>query len=543
MRSNKMLQGRKQSIVKFAVAGAVASLLGAATVASAATPPPANQTDNQFFDWFVNGTPGYLASPFLTDANAGSVNAFLLSQANSGKPLAVKIMAPISNATSNLIFNNSKYNVSYVLGDVETGANSVNDLKELAEQVRFVNGANNGTKTNSHNAFIGNFGFSGIPSDKTHPANYKKDKKDKHSFAGFNNGDFASAKLNMAMPELYPGSPSQRNLAAGNLSSPNIRSGLFAVPIVRLSQTTVNAADTTQVVPYIARFNNWNNLALDTDRNASNGYKFVPGQAIPAGGGFPALTAAQTTDQMLSRRDFAAQVAHYRLRGADSYVAFDGGVQGYLQDQKRSDAKAGWTLPQIDQIFNAADAKILIGADTDYKNGKDKKDINGNIVIDGKDTPIENAGALFSGVYSLTLQKMEVLLSNMDDEAHDLTLPSKIAGFDLKSRTFDVDGGQHLLVEYKLTTSGVNRGWSVASTVVPWQAIENSRHGIGIPEPTTISLAALAGFFAISRRRRTPGTPAAARGESPAQPQRTPAAACPMGLVGLNVTEADVRLI
>ena len=87
----------------------------------------------------------------------------------------------------------------------------------------------------------------------------------------------------------------------------------------------------------IARFNNWNNLAFDSDRNAANGYKFVPGQAIPAKNGLPGFSASQTMNQMLSRRDFAAEVAHLRLRGADSFVAFEPGVVGYDNTQKRSD--------------------------------------------------------------------------------------------------------------------------------------------------------------------------------------------------------------
>src|SRR5438094_812808 len=77
----------------------------------AATPPPATATDDQFFDWFVNTTPSYVPSPFLSNANAGSVNAFL-EQMPAGAIRAVKIEKPISLTTANLIFNNPSYHVS-----------------------------------------------------------------------------------------------------------------------------------------------------------------------------------------------------------------------------------------------------------------------------------------------------------------------------------------------------------------------------------------------------------------------------------------------
>src|SRR6185436_18364508 len=132
-----------------------------------------------------------------------------------------------------------KYHVSYVLGDLE-GNNAPNQIKTIAQQVRFVNGVNNGTKTQSFNAFIGNFGFQNLANDVTRPSGYSGDKGE-HSFAGWSQGDFTGAKLNMSMPELYAGSPSFRNPAAGNSSAPNIRSALFNLPLIRLSQVAVNS--------------------------------------------------------------------------------------------------------------------------------------------------------------------------------------------------------------------------------------------------------------------------------------------------------------
>ena len=515
----------RRSVKKF-VGGAAALVLGGMTAAPAlASPPPpppaVTPANNQYFDWFVNNTADYVPSPFLNDGSANAVNAFLQTLPK-GSPLAVKVTGPISNATSNLIFNNPKYHVSYVFGDLE-GSSADTKVKTLAQQVRFVNGQNNGTKTQSSNAYIGNFGFQDLPSDKTVPNGYGQ-SKGAASFSGWSQGAFNSAKLNMSMPEVYAGSPSFRNPAAGNSDAPNIRSALFILPALRVAQVKVNEKAGEQLVPYIARFNNWGNEALDSDRNPANGQLFQPGVAMPAKFGLPAVPASDTINQMLSRRDFAAQVAHYRLRGADSYLTFEQGVVGYINEDKRKDAKAGWTEPHIDATFKAADHKLLLGSETDYPGGDHtgSKDPNGNIVVDGKNKSDEAAGAMFSGVYSLSLKKLDVLFTNMDDDDHNLTLPDKIAGFDLKTKTFDVDSGSNLLVEYKLTTSGVNKGWAVALTNVPFTAIENSRNHFGVPEPTTATLLGLAGFFGLTPRRKRNRTKAAAK-------------TAPTGLVGGNV--------
>jgi hypothetical protein len=373
-------------IATAAGAAAVAMLAGLPRAASAASPPAVTKANNQFFDWQINTTPSYVPSPVLSNSSANAVNAFLQQQP-TGSIRAVKVLDPISNSTANLIFNNSKYHVSYVLGDLE-GQNAPQQIKTLAQQVRFVNGQINGTKTQSTNAFIGNFGFYNLANDITKPSNYNNESGE-HSFAGWSQGNFTNAKLNMSMPDLYAGSPSFRNPAAGNSSAPNIRSALFTMPLLRTSQTQVSSPGNEAIVPYIARFNNWGNLSLDTDRNSANGYKFVPGQAIPAKFGLPGLSASQTANQMLSRRDFATEVLHMRLRGADSYVAFEPGVVGYLSDTKRTDAKTGWTESHVNSIFAAADAKLLLGADTDYPGGPvtGSKDYNGNITVDGVTRP------------------------------------------------------------------------------------------------------------------------------------------------------------
>ena len=498
---------RRVTLFARLAAAAIGCAIIATTTSSqsalAASPPPPTKFNSQYIysDWFENTSPGNVSSLFLTDVNRNAMNAFL-EQQPAGKPLAVKITQPISNQTANMIFNSSKYHVSYVFGDLE-GSSAAQQMKTLAQQIRFVNGQNNGIKTRSYNAFVGNFGFQKLSNDPTDPNSYNS-QRGVHSFSGWSLGDYNNAKLNMSMPELYSASASYRGPAAGNSNAPNIRSAAFILPVMRISQVKLNTDASEQIVPWVARFNNWANVALDTDRNPANGYKFEPGKAIPAKFGLPALSAQQTKDQMLSRRDFAAQIAHYRLRGADGYVNFEPGVVGYLNDTKRADAKTGFTEPHIASIFNTSDFKLLVGtSDTDYPpKAPGWKDPNGDIIIDGKVKSDEEAGALFSGVYSLTLKRMDILISNMDENEHTLTLPPTVAGFDLKTKSFDLDGGAHLLVEYKLTTSGVNKGWSVMTKTFPFLQLPNNRNEVGIPEPANITWLALFAFVAVTPRRR-----------------------------------------
>ena len=303
----------------------------------------------------------------------------------------------------------------------------------------------------------------------------------------------------MQMPELYNGSASFRNPAAGNSTAPNIRSADFILPIIRLTETKVNASPGVAIVPWIANFNNANNLALDSDRDPSNGYKFVPGQAIPAKFGLPAVSASTTKNQMTSDRDFATQAAHYRLRGADSLDVFEQGVVGNNNERVRKDSHTGWTESHIDAIFQSSDYKLLLGSQTGGST-----DLNDDIIVDGNSESDETAGSIFSGVYSLTLKTMDVLMTNMDETNHSLTLPSQLAGFNLLTKTFEVDGGASLLVEYKLTNSGPGTGWSVSFQQKPFTSLDDNRNRTGVPEPTTMSLAAITAVLGVSRRRRRP---------------------------------------
>jgi hypothetical protein len=484
-----------------------------------AASPPVTPVNNQLFSWFETGTPApsnaaYVGTPFLRDSNVGAVNAYLMSL----PPTAVRAVkvegSGISSATAATIFNNTSYHVSYVFGDLE-GANATSAAALLAKQVRYLNN-NPSQKTQSSNAYIGNFGFSSQTSNAQAPANYHFTGQ--HSFSGYGQVHYGFAQLNMSNEEAYPGSPSFRNKAAGDTPSgggtyPNIRSSLFVLPLWRVGNVEASqqamGLTSHQNIPYTSNFNNWGNLGLDNDRDASTGFRFTPGVAMDAktvgGKTYPALSVAQTTDQLLGRRDFATMVTHMRMRGADSVHLLESGINGVSTDQMEDDAATGWNGDfSLNQIFAQSDRALLIGQETDngsYEPGNKYGD-NTTIVVDGVKKNVDQSGAIFSGAYSLNLAKLDVLISNMDDASHTITLPAKIGNYSLSQTDFVVGAGNHWMVEYTLSGNGNKKGWQVAGQHVPYTAIANSRGGFGIPEPGTLSLLAVAGVLGINRRKR-----------------------------------------
>ena len=445
------------------------------------------KVNNQFFDYFVPAQPAppsYIPSPSLTNANAAAVNTFLAGLP-AGSVLAVKVEAPINSTTANLIFNNPNYQVGYVLGDLE-GVNAASNAAALVNQVRFVNGTS--TQTTSYNAYVGNFGFAPLPNDPTRPANYGS-QFGQHSFSGFSGNQYNSAGLNMANVELYPGSPSFRNPIAGNSSAPNIRSALFTLPVLRASYVTKNLDSNHAHIPWITNFNNWGNTAFHTPNSPSNTQ------------GFPFFWANPTQDQLLSRQDVATLVAHYRLRGADSFALMSSGNTAVTNSELRADAEIGWTQPAIDAILQASDGTTLLEGQVTYPQGGPFGSMS-LIISDGQVLDVEAAGAILSGAYSEDLGKLAILISNLDGDEHVITVPEKIAGYALETKDFTLAGGTHWLVEYSLNVNGNKKGWAVAAQHVPFTAISNSRHGFGIPEPGTLSLLVVGAILGVNRRNR-----------------------------------------
>ena len=456
----------------------------AAAVAFVGLGSMAHAQSDILYDWkLTNGAApvaGYTPAPFLTDANAAAV-ATQLAGTTAGK-VAVKVQAPISPATTSLIFNNPNFTVNYAFLDFETPVPSGGSSNTAAaqSQAQLIHAQAKGAGT-----YVGNFRLFPGSGDTSGPG------------AGPSTAEYTSGGatgVNMANEDLYPGSPFYQNPSqvGGTSPSPNIRSALFVQPINRASFVTGNLPAGNLHVPYVNRFNNAGNAALDSDGNASNGYQFDN----------------PTHDQMLSRGDFSAMVAHERLRGVNGVHLLDGGVVGYTQAQFEQDAKDGFTFAPIASIFSGGNAKLATLATTSQL----VTDRTAGTVVD---TPNDQSGVVYSGVYSLTQTdsrlagstgKLALLLSNLSETSHDITFPGKIGGKNvvlgntsgvLPKGFATIGAGQHELLEF----AGVGLNWSLVNTQVVFT--DSDRSGVGVPEPVAMGGAAIFAVAMMFRRRRS----------------------------------------
>jgi hypothetical protein len=445
------------------------------TAAFASSPP-----QPQFFDWSVpteDGGANYTPSPFLDNNNYASVDAFLAARVkqDSRNLLAVKINTPITSSGAKAIFD--KYDINYVFADFED-ATAESHTQTLVSLVK-------GSKKSS-GAFIGDFSMAPISNDPTRPSNLPPTTptaSGKHS--AFTPSQYQVTKVNMAMPALYPGAPDFRNPAEGNSSAPNIRSALFVLPIQRLSLAEEALPPHNILVPWVSRFNNWGNSALDTDGNSSNGYQFVQNAANPANG------------QLLSRGDFEAQILHYRLRGADSVNLFNynspaSSIIGYSSATERADALTGWNQSAVSTLFSRGHYEKANNGATDI--------INNSQVVSS-----ESIGVIWSGAYDYTgsNRQLVILLSNLGVKDQAIDIP-KVAGIATSESSnsnpnhdeYDISAGTHRILTFNLKSNK----WTLASNTLVFT--DNNRNGIGVPEPTSLGLIALGGSGLLMRRRR-----------------------------------------
>ena len=388
------------------------------------------RADNIF--WGDNGAsagPGITPSIFLRDDNVAEVDAFLAGQSVR----AVKIPLDVSPATIAAIYN--KYNVKYTFADYES-VDAVSRVANLVSQIKASTAT--GPAFTANQSFVSNFAFAPIYSDSTASA----------PAAGA--AEYFASGVNMTADPLYPGAPWFRNPANGNSTARNIRSALFTQPIVRLSLTTSSTPTGHAHVAYVDRFNNYQNSALDSDGDPSNGFRFI------------------TQDQLLSRGDFQAQILHYRLRGATGVHGLQGGVEGYTPEQFQSDINQGWNgVAAVNEVL--ADPKArLASLDTRVKS-------------DGVMQSLEDAGVVFSGAYSSALGKLVLLLSNLDEQSHTISFPTSLGG---KSVLGDylVTAGSHEILQFGASGSK----WDFVSAQAVFQ--DDNRAGAGVPEPSTIAL-------------------------------------------------------
>jgi|GEM_PF-1875363 len=440
-----------------------------------------SHADDLLYDWnAVNQatTPvsGYTPAPFVSDANAASVVTQLTAQqaATPGK-VAVKILSPLSAGNTALLFNNPNFQINYAFLDFETPVPSGGNANVLAAQSQAQLIHAPGTKgaatfVGNYRLFPGNGDTSGTGAGP--------------SFADYTSG--GPTGVNMANEDLYPGSPfykSPQQVTGGTSSAPNIRSSLFVLPIERLSFVTSNLPAGNAHIPYVNRFNNSGNAALDSDNNPANGYRFTN----------------PTGQQMLSRSDFQALVAHYRLRGATGIHLLDGGVEGYTQAQFEQDAKDGFTFTasagsNADQVsaFQRVSG-ILSGGGARIATLDTTSTIDNQPNVDN-----ESKGVVFSGVYSLTqgTGKLALLVSNMDESSHSLLIQQSIGGKTVPN-PITILGGTHKLLEF----TGAGLQWSLANTTIVFDQFTD-RSGVGVPEPVAMGGASIFALAMLFRRRR-----------------------------------------
>lgn len=436
----------KKLAKKLGVLAAAVGFVGIATVSVKA--------EDLLYHWQLTPGPqpfvpvsGYVPAPFIQN-NAGSVSTAQTQlagqQATFAGKQAVKIQHLIDAPLTAQLFNpTNPYAINYAFLDFE-GPNSASDLSTQISRIRAVNST----------TYIGNFGMypgSGDPSGIS---------------AGPTYAQYIASGVNMANEDLYPGSPVYRVPTTGNQFSPNIRSALFTLPIERASFVTANLPSGHKHIPYVTRFNNWGTTPGSPLANNPDG-------------------SFTTSNQLLSRGDFSALVAHYRLRGINGYHLLDGGVVGYTPDQFEADAKSGWSLSAIDNIFNGTSPRLAsLGTIAN---------------VDGSDKSIESTGVVFSGVYSLTQNKLALLVSNMDEATHSIAFPNKIGGKSVKlgvNTNLSLLAGTHRLLEF--TGSGTQWNLTLDTQVFT----DSNRAGTGVPEPMTLAGAGLFGLMMLARRRR-----------------------------------------
>lgn len=455
-----------------------------------------------FFDWDTNTVPSttnYTPSPFLGNSNAASVAATLAAAQAQGKPLSVKITEPLTDPAARNIFN--QYKVDYVFCDFET-VDSVGRTRAVADLLL------NSTKSSA--AFVGNFNFyPNSGNDGTRPpavttaANSFQNRPYNAQFPDSRGKNATKTGKLMSNEALYPGAPDYRTGGTADLptpsATPNVRSGLFTLPIVRMTvaEKALGAGD--KHIPWVSRFNNWGNSALDNTNQGNSPYEYLQSAANPANGQLP------------SRGDFSAQILHYRLRGADSVNLFEASISsvvGYSREQARSDVASGFGgSTVINNIFSRnkfalANLSTVVG---------DTGNNSGNNVNVG--TGVAKAGAIWSGVYDSAAtsgqsRRLAILLSNLGTASKTIDLPSLIGGFTTFSGAtaqddYVVAAGQHRLLTFTLTKNSATANktaWLLDSSSFVF--LDNNRNGIGIPEPTTAGLLGLGAIGLLARRRR-----------------------------------------
>jgi len=547
-----------------AVAVAVLGMAGVVHANGNSTPYPQDlnvaPNTHWFASWQENTNPSpqdFFATPYTTNGNIPFVQNQMTLSANAGKPLGIKIEGPLSDANAAALFNThfggQGRAISYIFGDLEGGNGSYDfaakggilaGVKQLVNQVRKPGSW-------SDRAYVGQFGLT--PLNGVGFGN--KQDPTRRGPLQYTTSDYQNTGVNMANTDLYPGSPNYRNKSTFDWANANIRTGLFVGPIGRMTavqdsinrdyngkiKSTNNAAGGSinqfdKQIPWVARFNNWGNSSLDSNGTTADGYRFIPGAPLPQAG----LNGSQTSQQMLGRGDFSAQILHYRLRGAYSINLFEPGVVGYSVAQQEDDARSGWyggsLNPGDPNGANAVSRNAVAHANNIFAQPDSQAaTLTLNPVVDGTSNASgirsENSGTIWSGEYSKNLKQLDILASNLDTinhmikfgtvDAYDVFTLKNGSGYTYDgasaltpSRNALIEAGMHRMLQFDLVTTRVYSSSTFTgkfSTKTIWLLNQNylvfgnnaGRGDTGIPEPTTFGMLAAAGSMAaVCRRQR-----------------------------------------
>jgi hypothetical protein len=421
---------------------------------------------------------GFAQAPVLDNGNASEVADILSANELDGLPLAVRVREELTNVAARAVITD--FHLGRLFGDF-VGPDRV-ALTAASAKLAL-------SSPLSRNAFAGGFNlYPNAELDTTNPDSLVSSQAPRFQIlsagSDFPNsrGRFGKRRSRRAsMPVLFPGSPDFRNPAQGNSGAPNIRSALFTLPIQRLTFASLGVRgldDPTAItpalhalsgrrlpirtLPIVARFNNYGNAALGGG---------------PSGTGFVQNAATPSNGQLLSRGDFQAQVLHYRFRGADGLVLFDGGssVIGYSSTLQRDDIVTGWNASTVanDIIsrgrYAFANLSNIVG-DAGAESG------------DESPRSTELAGVVWSGVFdrSGTNRQLVLLVSNLSAVVKTIDFPKigrQPVAVDPAAPDPDntvINPGQHQLLNFHLM-----KGTWVFDTST-FIGLDNNRNGVGV---------------------------------------------------------------
>jgi hypothetical protein len=309
----------------------------------------------------------------------------------------VRLLLIKATSSGNLYFDNFKISVVYGMDEMEA------DCTEMVDM---------GTTHNS-DIWVGNYLCRPGTNDVSQPWGDPSTDEEYHDV-------YINSGMNVAMPECYPFSVYVNHVTRtdkfpGNLS-PNNRSALFWVPMERLSlgRRALNG--------------DW-----DSDGNyLETGETVLNHLLVPFMGGYVYNSGYGSLSDSPTVSDCEALIQHFRLRGADAYVAWSkGDNQNFTSTSVYREAiYDAWE--ELDAVFSTGSGTVL-NLDTN-----------------------KTGGVEWSG-YKSTDGKIAIMISNLSGSSKIVDLPDEPGVPD----TYTIANNTHkLLFYYDLTASFKNiRGW------------------------------------------------------------------------------------